>query len=131
MKALGIALSAILLPLAALPAQAMRIDVPADSARTCLDSRSPVILLRDVPKGTATLRIRIGSPGNWTDVPTSKVILYTGNRIDKGAVRHFLSCHGGLRGNWSGRSVEIRVDARDASGRRLASARDRVFYRGF
>ena len=109
----------------------MRVDVPADSARTCLDSRSPVILLRDVPEGTVSLRIRIGSPGDWSDVPTSKTIPYTGNRIAKGAVRHFVSCHGGFRGRWSGRSVEIRVDARDASGRRLASARDRTFYRGF
>lgn len=131
MRALGIALSAVLISLASLPAQAMRIDVPAHSARTCLDSRSPVILLRDVPKGTVSLRVRIGSPGNWTDVPTSKVIPYAGDRIEKGAVRHFVSCHGGLRGRRSGRSVEIRVDARDASGRRLASARDRAFYRGF
>jgi hypothetical protein len=113
------------------PALAMRVDVPFQPGRTCLDSRSPVLLLRDVPKGTATLRIRIGTPGDWTGIPSSKVIPYTGDRIEKGAVRHFMSCRHGWK-NWaSGRSVEIRVDARDAQGRRLATARDRAWYPGF
>lgn len=107
----------------------MRVDVPGDRTRSCDDSKSPVIRLSSVPDGTASLKIRIRSVSDWTDIPTSKVLTYRGvDRIEKGALRHFVRCRSDRDASGKGAVVEIRVQARDANGRVIASARDNAYY---
>lgn len=129
MRQLTILSAASVLLLAAAPALAMRVNVPGDWTRSCYDSKSPVILLSRVPAGTATLKIRIRNLGEWTDVPSTTTIPYKGDRIEKGAVRHFVRCPIGMRPfGKGGAAVEIRVQARDANGKVIATARDDAYY---
>jgi len=124
-----IAFSAVSLALlASVPAFAMRVEVPGDRTRSCYDSKSPVILLKKVPAGTASLKIRIQNVSEWTDVPSTAIIPYRGDRIEKGAVRHFVRCPIGDRPFGKGATVEIRVQARDADGKVIATARDDAYY---
>lgn len=107
----------------------MRVEVPGDQTRSCYDSKSPVILLKRVPPGTASLKIRIQNVSEWLDVPSTATIPYTGDRIEKGAVRHFVRCPIGHRPfGKGGATVEIRVQARDANGKVIATARDDAWY---
>lgn len=113
--------------LSAIPSYAMRIDVPGDRARSCLDSQSPLIRLSNVPDGTASLKVRIVKADDWTDIPAVAVIPYRGvDRIDKGAIRYFVRCPAGPFGK--GATIEVRVQARDANDRVIATSRDNAYY---
>jgi hypothetical protein len=120
---------AALLVLTPVSALAMRVEIPFDPALTCFDARSPKIVLRDVPIGTVELKVRIK---NLSDFPgtSSKTLAYAGeDRIAKGAIRHFAACRAFGRWGRDGGAIEVRVQARDASGKVLASARDDAFLR--
>lgn len=118
-----------LLLLASAPALAMRVEVPGDRTRSCFDSKSPVILLKKVPPETTSLKIRMQNVSEWADVPSTTIIPYDGDRIEKGAVRHFVRCPIGSRPfGQGGATVEIRVQARDANGKVIATARDDAYY---
>jgi hypothetical protein len=108
-------------------ALAMRVEIPFDPALTCFDSKSPVIVLKDVPAGTVELKVRIKNVGEIAG-SSSKTLAYAGEgRIAKGAIRHFPACHELGRWGGEGGAIEVRVFARDASGKVLASARDDAF----
>lgn len=107
----------------------MRVDVPGDRTRSCFDGKSPVIILSRVPAGTTSLKIRIVDANDWTDTPTTAVLPYRGvDRIEKGALRHFVRCGHDFRPLNKGKTVEVRVQARDANGRVLATSRDNAYY---
>jgi len=108
---------------------AMRIEIPFDPALTCFDSKSPAIVLKDVPAGTAELKVRIRNVGDSAGT-SSKTLAYAGEgRIAKGALRHFPACSHVGRWGGDGGAIEVRVQARDASGKVLASGRDDAFLR--
>ena len=105
---------------------AMRVEIPFDPALTCFDSRSPAIVLKDIPASTVELKVRIRNIGDIAGT-SSKTLAYAGEgRIAKGALRHFPAC--GNSGRWGG-AIEVRVQARDASGKVLATGRDDAFLR--
>lgn len=105
----------------------MRVEIPFDPALTCFDSKSPAIVLKDVPAGTVELKVRIRNVGDIAGA-SSKTLAYAGEgRIGKGAIRHFPACRDFSHSGRDGGAIEVRVQARDASGRVLASARDDAF----
>jgi hypothetical protein len=107
----------------------MRVEIPFDPALTCFDSKSPGIVLKDVPAGTVELKVRIKNAGDIGGV-SSKTLAYAGEgRIAKGAMRHFPTCDDFGRWGGDGGAIEVRVQARDASGKVLASGRDDAFLR--
>lgn len=102
---------------------AMRVEIPFDPALTCFDSKSPAIVLKDIPASTVELKVRMRNIGDIAGT-SSKTLAYAGEgRIAKGALRHFPACRGD-----SG-AIEVRVQARDASGKVLATGRDDAFLR--
>ena len=127
MKPLRAALLMSALAAGTLPATAMRMEIPAELGRSCDDNRSPTILLSDVPKGTSSLKLRIRTLGGISEIPTVKIVPYSGNRLAAGAVRHFIGCDIAGKGS----VVEIRIMARDTQGKVLASGRDSVYYPGW
>jgi len=120
---------AALLVLTPASALAMRVEIPFDPALTCFDSKSPAIVLKDVPAGTVELKVRIKNVGDSFGT-SSKTLPYAGEgRVAKGAIRHFAACRDFGRWGGDGGSIEVRIQARDASGKVLASARDDAFLR--
>lgn len=118
---------AALLVLTPVTASAMRVEIPFDPALTCFDAKSPAIVLKDVPAGTVELKVRVRNVGDIFST-SSKTLAYAGEgRIAKGAIRHFANCHD--FGRSDGGAIEVRVQARDASGKVLASGRDDAFLR--
>jgi hypothetical protein len=118
----------VLLVLTPATAFAMRVEIPADQSLTCFDTKSPAIVLKQVPAGTAALKVRIRSQGDWSNGFGSKTIAYKGEaRVAKGAVRYFAGCRNFGWAAGSGAAIEVRVLATDSSGKVLASASDDVF----
>lgn len=119
----------VLLALTPVAASAMRVEIPFDPALTCYDAKSPAIVLKDVPAGTVELKVRIKNVGDSFGT-SSKTLAYGGEgRIAKGAIRHFPGCSSFGRWGADGGAIEVRVQARDASGKVLASGRDDAFLR--
>lgn len=112
--------------LASTAAMAMRAEIVRGPSKTCFDTRTPPVRLVDVPAGTKTLKVRFVNLDDWTDPPVTGTIEYRGQHlIPYGALRYFGRCWRPFDDLYGGANYEVRVTARDAKGRILASARDR------
>ena len=112
--------------LASTAAMAMRAEIVRGPSKTCFDTRTPPVRLVDVPAGTATLKVRFVNLDDWTDSPVTGTIEYRGqDLIPYGTLRYLGRCGRPFDDLYGGANYEVRVASQDATGRVLASARDR------
>ena len=117
MRILTLALVLVALPVSA---SAMSINFSWGPTKKCFDSKSPPITLSVVPAGTKSLKFKIVDL-NAIDYPHGGgKVAYTGqNKLPYGAFRYKGPCPP------SRHTYQISVDALDAKGKKLASAKAR------
>ncbi|PWW04213.1 hypothetical protein DFR52_101905 [Hoeflea marina] len=120
MRAVLIALSLVLVPATA---SAMSMSFSWGPTKKCLDTKSPPIVLSDVPSGTKTLKFKMVDLNYLSFNHGGGTVRYSGrNELPYGAFRYKGPCPPSMH------YYQMTVDAFDANGKKLATAKARQSY---